>query len=376
MFPPDINVVMRLLLACPASYLAVLINSLIVPINNGVSAASISQLVNASVSGCRDIGIDDALDDHNFKSSVPSPNANLVGLDWKDDWHEEYKVLGHEICATAVLVDAAHALAKIALDDLVAEETFVVKGYNQVQIKITRLEEGFTRQRAALSIYAALLRVLPSSTRFLASRFTFFKGKERMGTIEFVGRPCCSDDGVAGIANASSAQGDPSNSTSLVRIKSMADPYKSANTSLVGETDDDDADMELSCRWYGRRVPQRTAMLAPSGVLSHSHIVKENPLSHPRIKDQIVDHVLGTTISILAIPQTSAAAPLWSYYWVIQALGRMPEKMADQWDWREVTMTVKVDGFPLGTISLIKSTSPTVSTSSLPGSNDDSVLVT
>ena len=54
----------------------------------------------------------------------------------------------------------------------------------------------------------------------------------------------------------------------------------------------------------------------------------------------------------------------------------MVEKMADTFDWREMTMTVRVDGFQLGTISLYKGIVHNVSGLLLPGNNSGSVLVT
>lgn len=50
--------------------------------------------------------------------------------------------------------------------------------------------------------------------------------------------------------------------------------------------------------------------------------------------------------------------------------------MADRWDWREMTVKVKSDGFQLGTIDLNKGILPPVAGPLLPGADNVSVLAT
>ena len=378
----------RLLLA---SYLLVLIKALTIPLSNSITAASIidspsqspdcstfdplarnNVSANASNVAFQDTGHDDPGDRFNFTSSLLSLNAGL-DLSENDKWHGELIYVGKPICATAVFVDAAHALAKMALDDLLAEETFTVSNYDEVQIKIIQFEAEFTRYYAAMGTYAAIQR-MDTDNRFEASRFTFFKGKKKMGTIDFIGRSCSSGSCRASSGNASLPLVVPLHESPPVA--NYVGPPQSAVTKPVNATNDDDPDMEIDCEWHGRKVDPRAAMLTPSSILTYSHLVKEHPMDHPPIKDVVDDQALGMSTVLLATPQPSPAAPSWSYYWAIRAIGKMPEKMADRWDWREMTMTVKVDGYQLGTISLVKSLVPTVSSPSLPGSNNGSILVT
>ena len=378
---------MRVLLA---PYLLVLIKALTIPVSNSITAASITDSssqspdcsvfdpvahnnvsANASNVAFQDTGQDDPGNRFDFTGSLLSLNAGLDISDLNDKWHGEFIYVGKRICATAVFVDAAHALAKMALDDLLAEETFTVSNYDEVQIRIIQFEAEFTRHYAAFGTYAAIQK-MDKDNRFEASRFTFFKGKVKMGTIEFIGRSC-----------SSGSCGANSRKTSLPLVVPLNEsppatnhmgPPQSAVTKLVNATNDDDPDMELDCEWHGRKIHPRAAMLTPSSLLTYSHIVREDPMGHPPIKDVVDDEALGLSTILLATPQPSPTAPLWSYYWAIRAIGKMPEKMADRWDWREMTMTVNVDGYQLGTISLVKAL--VGSSSSLPGANNGSTLVT
>ena len=379
---------MRHRLPASSSFLPVLINALTIPVSNSISAAPItdspSQSLNCSALGplaqinvsavdsnaaFQDTGQDDPGGEFNLTESLLPLNDNLVRSDLDETWHGDFIYLGRDLCAAAVLVDAAHALAKMALNDLLVEETFTVSNYNEVQIKVTPFEAGFTRRYAAIGTFVAIQR-MDKDDRFQVSRFTFFKGKQRMGKIDFIGQSCSSDSCGANLGNASLPLVVPSNKSSLVA--NLVGPSQSAATTLVHTINDNVPDMELDCEWHGRKIHPRVAMLAPSSVLTYSHIVKEDPMGLPALRDVVDDQTLGMSMVLMATPHPNPSAPLWSYFWAIQALGKMPEKMADKFDWREMTMTVKVDGFQLGTISL-----PTVSgpSPSLPGSNNDSTFV-
>ena len=366
------------LLACSASCLPILIKASVIPVSNSVSTAPISdgpsQSEDCSVLGSRNIGHEGPFDDLNLTSSLPFLNASLVGPEWNDDWHADYYVLGGQICATAVLVDTAHALAKMALYDLLSEETFIVDKYKEVQIKVTQFKAGFTRIRAALSLYDATQQMTGTNS-FLASRFTFFNGKVKMGRIDFTGTACSSGSCRANSANASLPVAVSSNDSSIVVTGNKAGSLRSAVPTLVNVFNNKNSDMELDCRWYGQNIGQKIAMLAPSSALTYSHIAKEDPMSLLVLKDVLNDRILDVTVVLLATPHPSPLAPLWSYYWAIQALGQMPEKMADQWDWREMTMKVMVDDLQIGTIDLIKGVSRRVSGPSL-GSENGSIFVT
>ena len=364
------------LLACSASCLPILITASVIPTSDSVSTVSInnspSPSVDCSLLGSHAIRHKDPFEDLNLTSSLPFLNASLVEPVWNDDWHGEFELLGRNICATAVLVDAAHALAKMALDGLHSEEIFIVENYKEVRIKVTQLKAGFTRSRAALSLYIAIHRMTGSDC-FPASRFTILKSTEIMGRIKFTGKACNSGSPRANSANAPLPVVVSSNGSSTMVTGNKTGSLRSAVTPLVNYKN---PDMKLDCRWYGQNMGPRTAMLAPSSTLAFSHIVKEDPMGLPALKDEIDDQALGVTVLLLATPHPSPAAPLWSYYWAIQALGQMPEKMADQWDWREMTMKVMVDDFQLGTINLIKGALQRVSALSLPGSNNGSIPVT
>ena len=385
---------MRHRLPASSSFLPVVINALTIPVSNSISAAPItdspSQSLNCSALGSlaqinvsaidsnaasQNTGQDDPGGEVNLTESLLPLNDNLVRSDLNETWHGDFSYLGGGLCVTAVLVDAAHALAKMALNDLLEEETFTVSNYNEVQIKVTQFEAGFTRRYAAIGTFVAIQR-MDRDDRFEVSRFTFFRGKQRMGMIDFKGHACSSDSCEANLGNASLPLVVPSNKSSLVA--NLVGPSQSAATTLVHTINDDDPDMELDCEWHGQKIHPRVAMLAPSSVLTYSHIVKEDPMGLPALKDVVDDHTLGMSIVLMATPHPSPSAPLWSYYWAIRALGKMPEMMADKFDWREMTMTVTVDGFQLGTVSLIKGTLPTVSgpSPSLPGSNNDSTFFT
>ena len=345
------------LLACSASCLPIVINASVLPISNSISTASISnspsQSVDCPVLGSQDNGRDDSFKDLNLTSSLPFLNASNVVFEGNDDWHGQYEFLGEHICGTAVLVDAAHALAKMALDGLLSEETFIVDNYKEVKIKVSQFRTGFTRSRAALSLYA-VIQQLTGGDCFPASRFTVFKGKERMGEIDFLGAACSSGSYRADSANVSLPAVISSNKSSVVVDGNKAGSSRSAVTTLVNVINNKNSDMKLDCRWYGQKLGAKTALLAPSSTLAYSHIVKEDPMSFPALRDVIVDKTLGVTTVLLATPHPSPSIPMWSYYWVIQALGQIPEKMADQWDWREMTVKVMVDDSQLGTINLVK----------------------
>ena len=310
----------------------------------------------------------------NLSNSFSSLNASLIGSYSHDDWHGELFYAGKPICGTAIFVNAAHALAELALlQDLIAEESFTVKNYNEAQIKVRRFHDEFTRRQAALGVFTAIQR-MNKDDRFEVSSFIFFLGKRKMGQVDFVGGPCssasCEDDS----NKASLPLVVPSNEPSLVA--SRVGPSQSAATTSVNRVGMDDSDMELDCQWHGQRVNPRSAMLAPSSVLTHSHIVKEDPRQSAALREVIDERMVGMTLVLLATPHPNPTAPLWTYFWAIKALGKMVEKMADRFDWREMTMTVRVDGFQLGTISLYKDIIGSVSGPSLPGNENGSILVT
>lgn len=264
-------------IAGSASYLSILIKTLTIAISNSISAVSIgdisSQSLNCSVSG-------DSFWDVNLTSPNASFNVSLAGLDANDKWHGVYELLGRKLCTTAVLVDAAHALAALALYDLLEEHVFVVDNYDEVQIRVTPFNEEFTRSRAAVGLYAAIYKM--SGTRlFDSSRFTFFKGNQKMGKIEIIGAACPSGSCGANLTNASLPPVVSSNESALVATRSNASPSRSADPTLFDPIRDNKLDMELDCAWHGRRVTPRILMLAPSSLLTHSHIVKEDPMTFP-----------------------------------------------------------------------------------------------
>ena len=382
---------MRVLLAGP-SCLALFSKALTIPVSNSVNVTSIIdsllQLPRCSDLGPRaysntsadvndsafqDTGPDDAGGGLNFTNSLSSLNASLIGSDSNDDWHGEFFYAGKTICSTAIFVNAAHALAEIALQDLIADETFTVKNYNEAQIKVRRFHDEFTRRQAALGVFTAIQR-MNEDDRFEVSSFVFFLGKRRMGQVDFMGGPCssasCEDDS----NKVSLPLVVPSNEPSLVA--SRVGPSQSAATTFVDRVGMDDSDMELDCQWHGKRVYPNSAMLAPSSALTHSHIVKEDPRQSAALRDVIDERMVGMTLVLLATPHPHPTTPMWTYFWEIKALGKMVEKMADRFDWREMTMTVRVDGFQLGTISLYKGIIRNVSGPSLPGNENGSILVT
>ena len=382
---------MRVLLAGP-SCLAFFSKALTIPVSNSVNVTSITggplQLPRCSDLGPRaysntsadvndaafhDTGPDESGGGSNLTDSFSSLNASLIGPDLNDDWHGEFSYGGKWICGTAIFVNAAHALAEIALlQDLIAEETFTVQNYNEAQIKVRRFHVEFTRHFAALGIFSAIQR-MNEDDRFEVSRFVFFLGKRRMGQIDFIGGPCSSASCEGNSKKASLPLAVPSNKLSLVA--SRVGPSQPTTTSSVNTVAIDESDMELECQWHGLKVRPRAAMLTPSAALTHSHIVKEDPMKLPALRDVIDDPMVGMTLVLLATPHPSPAAPLWSNYWAIKALGEMVEKMADEFDWREMTMTVRVDGYQLGTISLYKGIIRNVSGLSLLGYNNSSNLV-
>ena len=385
---------MRVLLAGP-SCLAFFSKALTIPVSNSVNVTSITgsplqfprcpdlgpqaysnTSADANDFAFRDTGLHDPWGSLNLTNSFSSLNASLVASDSNDNWHGRFMYFGKWICSTAVFVDAAHALAEIALlQDLNAEETFTVKNYREVQIKVSRFHAEFTRRKAALGVFTALQQ-MNKDDRFEVSSFMYFLGQKKMGQVDFIGGPCssasCEDDS----KEASLAIVVPSNKPSLV--VSRVGPSQSAATTSVNTVVNDDLglDMELDCQWHGQSVNPRAALLAPSSALTDSHIVKEDPMKSPVSQDVIDERIVGMTLVLLATPHPSIAAPRWSYYWVIKALGKMVEKMADRFDWREMTVTVRVDGLELGTIGLYKGIIRNVSGSSLPGNNNGSILVT
>lgn len=383
---------MRVLLAGP-SCLAFFSKALTIPVSNGVNVTSITgsplQLqrcsdlgpwaysntsADVSDSAFQDTGPDDPGRSLNLTNSFSSLNASPIGSDSNDDWHGEFYYAGKSICGTAVFVNVAHALAEIALlQDLIAEETFTVKNYSEAQIKVRRFHAEFTRRRAALGVFTAIQQ-MNKDNRFEISTFIFFLGKEIMGRVDITGGPCssasCEDDS----KKASLPLVVPSNE--LSPVASRVGPSQSATTIPVNTAVIDDSDMELDCQWHGHKVNPGAALLAPSSALTHSHIVKEDPMKRPASRDVIDNQKLGMTLVLLATPDTDLMAPPWTNYWAIKALGKMVEKMADRFDWREMTMTVRVDGFPLGTISLYKGIVRNVSGPSLLGNNNGSILVT
>ena len=383
---------MRVLLAGP-SCLAFFSKALTIPVSNSVNVTCItgsplqfprcsylgpraysSTSVNANDSAFHYTGQDDPWRSLNLTNSFSSLNANLVGSDSNDDWHWGFFYEGKTICSTAIFVNAAHALAEIALSrDLVAEETFTVKNYNEAQIKVRRFHAEFTRRKAALGVFTAIQQ-MNKDDRFEVSSVISFLGKKTMGQVDFIGGSCrsasCDDDS----KKASLPLVVPSNELSLAASRVGSSP--SAATTSVNTAVLDDSDMELECQWHGQRVNPRAALLAPSSALTHSRIVKEDPMRSPALRDVIDDRIVGMTLVLLATPHPSPTAPLWSNYWAIKALGKMVEKMADRFDWREMTMTVRVDGFQLGTISLYKGIIRNISGPSLPGNNNGSILVT
>ena len=130
---------MRLLRAGIASYLPILITAATVPPSNSISP---SQSLNAS-----ELSLQVTAHDHpSVHLNLISSNASTVGLLSKDSWHGDYEIVGKAMCTTAVLVDAAHALAKMATNDLHGPETFVVNGYNEVQIKVTPFDSDLMRR--------------------------------------------------------------------------------------------------------------------------------------------------------------------------------------------------------------------------------------
>ena len=382
---------MRVLLAGP-SYLAFFSKALTIPVSNSVSVTSITdspfQFPRCSDSGPRaysntsadandsalqDTGPDDSWGSLNLTKSFSSLNASLVGSDSNDDWHGEFYYWGKSICGIAIFVNAAHALAEIALlQDLIAEETFTVETYNEAQIKVRRFHAEFTRRKAALGVFTALQQ-MNKDDRFEVSSFIFFLGENKMGQVDFTGRSCSSASCEDNSKKAPLPLVVPSNETSLVT--SRVGPSRSAATTSVNTAVIDDSDMELECQWHGYRVDPRAALLAPSSALTHSHIVKEDPRKSPASRDVIDDRTVGMTLVLLATPYPSPKAPLWSNYWAIKALGKMVEKMADRFDWREMTMTVRVDGFQIGRISLYKGIVRNVTGPLLRGNNNGSILV-
>ena len=381
---------MRVLLAGP-SCLAFISKALAIPVSNSVNVTSTIgsplQLQRCSELGPRaysntdvndtafqDTGPDDPGGSLNPTNSFSSLNASLVGSDSNDDWHGDFFYAGKSICGTAIFVNVAHALAEIALlQDLSAEETFTVKTYSEAQIKVRRFHAEFTRRRAALGVFTGIQK-MNEDNRFEVSIFRFFLGTKEMGQVDFRGGPCppasCEDDS----KRAYLPLVVPSNELSLVA--SRAGPSQPATTTSVNTAVMDDSKMELDCQWHGHKVNPRAALLAPSSALTHSQIVKEDPMKRPASRDVIDDQVLGTTLVLLATPDPALMAPLWTNYWAIKALGKMVEKMADRFDWREMTMTVRVDGFPLGTVSLYKGIVRNVSGPSLLENNNGSILVT
>ena len=383
---------MRVLLAGP-SCLAFFSKALTIPVSNGVNVTSITDSpfqfphcsdlgpraysntsAHANDSVFQDTGLDDSGGSLILIKPFSPLNASLVGSDSNDDWHGEFYYGGRSICGTAVFVNAAHALAEIALlQNLVAEDTFTVKDYSEAQIKVRRFHAEFTRRQAALGVFTALTK-MNRDDRFEVCSLIFFLGRHIMGQIDFIGGPCssasCEDDS----KNASLSLVVPSNTSSLVA--SRVGPSHSAATTLVSTVAMDDSDMEVDCYWHGNRVDPRAAMLAPSSALTHSHIVKEDLGKSPASRDVIDERIVGMTLVLLATPHPSSTAPPWTNYWAIKALGKMVEKMADKFDWREMTMVVRVDGIQLGTISLYKGIVRNVSGPSLPGNNNGSILVT
>ena len=382
---------MRVLLAGP-SCLAFFSKALTIPVSNSVNVTSITESplqfprcsdldpqaysntsADANDSAFQDTGLDDPWASLNLTNSFSSLNASFVGSDSNDDWHAVFVYGGKSICGIAIFVNVAHALAEIALQDLTAEETFTVENYNEAQIIVRRYHAEFTRRHAALGVFAALQQ-MNKDDRFEVSSFIFFLGKRQMGQVDFIGGSCSSTSCEDNSKKASLPLVVPSNEPSLVAGK--VGPSQSAATTSVDRVVIDDSDMELDCHWHGHRVNPRAALLAPSAALTYSHIVKEDPMKSPASRDVIDDRIVGMTLVLLATPHPSPKAPLWSNYWAIRALGKMVEKMADTFDWREMTMTVRVNGFQLGTISLYKGIIRNVSGLLLPGNNNGSVLVT
>ena len=185
----------------------------------------------------------------------------------------------------------------MALDGLLSEQTFIVDNYKEVKIKVSQSKAGFTRSRAALSLYAAIQKVTGGDF-FPASRFTTFKGKERMGGIDFMGTACSSGSYRADSANVSLPVVISSNNSSMVVTGNKAGTSRSAVATLVNVINNKNSDMKLDCRWYGQRLGARIALLAPSSTLAYSHIVKEDPMSFPALRDVVVDQTLGVSTVI------------------------------------------------------------------------------
>lgn len=382
------------LLAGLASYLPFMIQALTIANSKSVSVASgshnpsqplnppvLGRSARASISATVSNASlqNDLSEDSNITVSLLYPNASHVGARFDTSWNYKYKFFGTRLCATAALVDAAYALATMALDGVRAEQTFSVISYDEVKIKVTSFTAAFTRQPVAVAMYVAL-HAMNTRDKFEASRFTFLESNEEAGKIEFMATPSASYSCGASQQDASSSPlvgpGPSSNDSSSVASRSNGGASRSAATTLVNATtNDDDPDMELDCEWFGKRVHPRTALLAPSSVMAYSEIMKRDPMSLPPIREVIKTESLDMTFIMSAAPQYHHAAPLWTYYWIIKALGKMPEKMADQLDWREMSVKVKVDGFQIGTIGLFMGILPTVSGLALQGSDNDSTLI-
>lgn len=291
--------------------------------------------------------------------AAPLPsNVSSGGGGSSSAWSFRTKWGSTALCVTALLVNAGHALASEAVknaDEPVPLVIYTVKDYGEVNIKITPYTSSWVRHKVLEAVYNCLLS-MKGENRFLSSRWTIFHEHEPVGRIDFNAiaqppRTCGLGLSDSSVSEEPSPESPPLASTSYNESANTSPIAKSVSS--VGD-DENDSNLELDCEWGGKSFDPFTEMIAPVHVLAAEPFeTSDIHRRAPWVKYFVVQRE-RVTITTTAIDPDRHDPPYWTTYWLIKAIGRLPRAMADRdrFDWREMSVTVKVDGVAIAHISL------------------------
>ena len=292
----------------------------------------------------------------NLTSGRPSPDPL---------WEVIYKLGGSRLCITAVMVNFGYALADIAAvasDVPVRSESWTVDNYREVNLRLIVFNESFDRLLALNLLYHSVEN-MRQMRMWRNGQWTMFQGGIAIARLDVNDGSLnqgIRNKGMCDPRSASTATSKRSvlgSSVSIINIHEKIENVSLVTTTSLsaGSNDkDDNSVLKLTYSWSGENLGYLTALMSPLYLIANEPLRNPDPYRTAWSEHQVTVRAWDVTFRFSAYDTHKPTPQVWTYYWIIKALGQLPLAYADKWDFREISATVSLDDVPVGVVRIFK----------------------
>ena len=263
------------------------------------------------------------------------------------------------------MVNFGNALGELAAsftDDVpVRSKSWVVDSYNEVNLKLTVLQDNLSRALALMFMYHTV-EAMQKMDKWLDGFWVIIQGAfilARLDVSDGTSNRVMCDPPFMGMTAAKRSILDAS--SRITNTHQKGGDVSLSTTTLVNASNNDSlgiTDISLNCTWSGKNLGYLTAFMSPLYITAFQPLRNPDPYRTAWSEHTVSVEPWDVTFIFSAFDIHRPTSPAWTYNLIIKALGQLPLAYADKtpyWDFREISAIINLDGVPTGIVKMLKS---------------------